>query len=138
MQRSIALVALVAMAGLSLAALGCSGGSSAEGSCRVPVGGVDDSALLAQLTQGALSGISVAGTGKAFGTPDVAILSLGVSTQASTVAEANRQAQEAMDKLLSALRSNGVDEKDIQTHYFGISPQYGAIGSPDAQPQISG
>ena len=53
-------------------------------------------------------------------TPDIAILNLGVTAQASTVAAAQSQAVEAMDKVMSALTSNGVDQKDIQTQYFSI------------------
>ncbi len=65
-------------------------------------------------------GIYVSGTGKVTVTPDLAILSLGVSSQAVTVAEAQAQAQEAMDKIMNALKAAGVAEKDIQTQHFSI------------------
>jgi len=65
-------------------------------------------------------GIWVGGEGKVTVSPDVAILNLGISAQASTVADAQSQAAAAMNKVVSALTSNGVDQKDIQTQYFSI------------------
>ena len=65
-------------------------------------------------------GISVSGQGKVAVTPDIAQLNLGISAQASTVAEAQSQAATAMDKVMSALTSNGVAKKDIQTRVFNI------------------
>lgn len=66
------------------------------------------------------TGIWVSGQGKVTATPDITIVSLGISAQAATVAEAQSQAATAMDKVMSALKSNGVDSKDIQTQYFSI------------------
>ncbi len=65
-------------------------------------------------------GIWVNGEGKVTAVPDVAILSVGVEAQAVSVAEAQSQASEAMDKVVAALKSNGVAEKDIQTTSFNI------------------
>jgi uncharacterized protein YggE len=66
------------------------------------------------------TGIWVSGTGKVTVTPDIATLSLGITAQASTVAEAQSQAAAAMNKVMSALTSNGIDQKDIQTQYYTI------------------
>ena len=65
-------------------------------------------------------GIWVSGEGKVTVTPDIATLRLGIAAQAATVAEAQTQAAEAMDKVMTALTDNGVAEKDIQTQYFSI------------------
>jgi uncharacterized protein YggE len=65
-------------------------------------------------------GIWVNGEGKVSVTPDVAILSVGVEAQATSVAAAQSQSQAAMDKLMTALKSSGIAEKDIQTSYFNI------------------
>jgi uncharacterized protein YggE len=93
---------------------------------------------LTQVGDSGIPGVSATGTGKATGKPDVAVLSLGVMTQAQTVQEANTQAQAAMDNLLNSLRSSGVEVEDIQTQYFNISPLYGNSFAPDRQPQITG
>jgi uncharacterized protein YggE len=65
-------------------------------------------------------GIWVNGQGTVTVTPDIATVNLGVSAKASTVAEAQSQAATAMDKVIAALKSNGVADKDIQTRYFSI------------------
>lgn len=65
-------------------------------------------------------GIWVNGEGKASAVPDVAILKVGVEAQALKVADAQSQAQGAMDKIMAALKSNGIAEKDIQTSSFSI------------------
>jgi hypothetical protein len=67
-------------------------------------------------------GISVTGRGKVTVVPDVAILRVGVEAQAKTVAEARDQAAEAMNKVVEALKANGVAEKDIKTYHFSIYP----------------
>lgn len=65
-------------------------------------------------------GIWVSGQGKVPATPDTAILTLGVSAQATSVAQAQSQAAAAMDQVKNALTGNGVAEKDIQTQNFSI------------------
>jgi uncharacterized protein YggE len=69
---------------------------------------------------GQQEGIWVSGTGKVMAVPDVAILSLGIEAQATSVAEAKDQAAEAMADIMEVLRNEGVAEKDIQTRYFNI------------------
>jgi len=53
-------------------------------------------------------------------TPDIATLQLGIEAQEASVGEAQDKASEAMDKVMTALTSNGVAEKDVQTQYFRI------------------
>ena len=67
-------------------------------------------------------GLWVTGEGRTMATPDVALLSLGIEAEAKTVAQAQRDAAEAMDGVMKALKSNGVAEKDIQTQRFSIYP----------------
>ena len=70
------------------------------------------------------AGIWVNGTGKASAEPDIAVVSLGVEAMEDTAAEARSAAASAMARVISALRRAGVAGKDIQTHYFNISPRY--------------
>jgi len=67
------------------------------------------------------TGIWVSGEGKVMATPDVVLLNLGIESSKPTVAEAQAAAAEAMDKVMQALKDQGVDEEDIQTQYFNIS-----------------
>ena len=73
---------------------------------------------------GANQGISVSGSGSAFGTPDIANLQLGVQTEARTVAAAREAAARSQQALIGSLRANGIDDDDIQTIQFSIEPQY--------------
>ncbi len=68
-------------------------------------------------------GIWVNGRGEVQAIPDIATLNLGVQAQAVTVAEAQAQAQQAMEKVMAALKSLGVADKDIQTTGFNIWQQ---------------
>jgi len=68
------------------------------------------------------TGIWVTGKGEVSVTPDVAILSLGVEAQETTVAEAQRQAASAMTAITTELDNFGIPEKDIQTQHFSITP----------------
>jgi hypothetical protein len=65
-------------------------------------------------------GIWVSGEGKVEVTPNIANLSLGVTVQAATVAQAQSQATTAMSAVMSVLTSNGIAAKDIQTENFSI------------------
>ncbi len=67
-------------------------------------------------------GIWVTGQGKVAAVPDIATLRLGVEAREASVAEAQTQAAEAMERVMDALTDHGVAEKDIQTRYFSISP----------------
>jgi uncharacterized protein YggE len=69
---------------------------------------------------GQQQGIWVNGQGKVMATPDIATLRLGIEAQTTTVAQAQSQAADAMDKVMDSLTGNGISEKDIQTQRFSI------------------
>jgi len=66
-------------------------------------------------------GVWVTGQGKVTVIPDLVTLRLGIVAQEASVAEAQSQAAEAMDKVMTTLTDNSVAKKDIQTQYFSIS-----------------
>jgi uncharacterized protein len=66
-------------------------------------------------------GLWVNGEGKIMAAPDIAMLALGVQTQQSNVADAQRQAADAMSKMVSVIKGKGVADKDIQTQGYNIS-----------------
>ncbi len=69
--------------------------------------------------------ISVSGEGKAFGAPDIASLSLGVTTGRKTTSqEAMTLLTKSMTAVLAAVKSAGVEDKDISTEQFSLSPAY--------------
>jgi uncharacterized protein YggE len=67
--------------------------------------------------------IAVTGEGQAFGAPDVANVSLGVSVTNTDVGAAVSQANDVMNRITSALGSLGIDTKDIQTTYYNVWPE---------------
>ena len=82
-------------------------------------------------TTGAPAGITVEGTGIVVVSPDEATLSLGVQTQASTATAAQSAASAVMNKIIAAVRAEGVAEADLATQWISLQPQvdYGPNGS---------
>ncbi len=104
---------LVAVTVIAVAALsGCSG----EGT----IGLADIPSDIRVNLSSQQEGIWVNGNGKVTAVPDIAILQLGIEAQEISVAQAQSQAALAMDAVMTALKDNGVAEKDIQTRFFNI------------------
>ena len=68
--------------------------------------------------------IQVSGRGTATGTPDIANLALGVSVTDKTVAGAKATADASVQAILTALKDNGVADKDRTTSGFSVYPAY--------------
>ena len=71
----------------------------------------------------------VSGEGKVSVFPDVALVSVGVEAQASTVKAAQDQLNSNINKVSGAIKKLGVDSKDIQTTNYSIRPNYDYSGS---------
>jgi uncharacterized protein YggE len=67
--------------------------------------------------------ITVTGSGSVRTVPDRAELSLGVTTQARTAAEALAENGSAMTKVIAAIKSAGVAAADIQTSSVSLFPR---------------
>ena len=72
------------------------------------------------------------GSGQVFLTPDIAYINIGVRTDGKVASEAVASNNETADKVVQALRGNGIDAKDIRTSNFSIYPQqqYNEQGQP--------
>ena len=68
--------------------------------------------------------ITVSGEGKVYAKPDVAIVSLGVTTQATTVADVTKNNTDKMNAVIDAIKNLKIDEKDIQTTNYSLTPLY--------------
>ncbi len=83
-----------------------------------------DTAALGEITELNLSnqqqGIWVNGQGEVMAEPDIATLRLGIEAEAVSVAVAQADAAEAMERVMEALKDNGIADKDIQTQSFSI------------------
>jgi uncharacterized protein len=82
--------------------------------------------------------ITVAGTGESHGKPDFAQVQLGVVTEAPTAAEALRKNNEAMSQLIVMIRKRGIEDKDLQTVQFNVSPRYKYDKNQQEPPKIAG
>jgi len=91
------------------------------------------------LDQQNVNQITVSGEGKVYAKPDVALISLGVTTQAKTVADVTKNNTDKMNAVIEAVKNLGVDEKDIQTTNYNLTPVYEnyAVPLPMTYPSIS-
>lgn len=71
-----------------------------------------------------LNQLSVSGEGKVYAKPDVALVSLGVTTTGQTTEEVIAKNTEKMNAAIKAVKDMGVEEKDIQTTNYNLSPLY--------------
>ena len=86
------------------------------------VGAFPSSALLQ--VGSSQSGIWVTGQGTLSLEPDLALINIGVETQAATVAQARNEAANAMAAIVAAVKARGLVDRDIQTRSFNIFPRY--------------
>jgi uncharacterized protein YggE len=87
--------------------------------------------------------VSVLGEGKITARPDMALITLGVVSEAKSARDALTANNEAMSKILAALKGEGLEERDLQTSGFFVEPRYsqpppGFDGSQPFEPEIVG
>jgi len=68
--------------------------------------------------------ITMSGKGVVKSAPDKVTVSAGVETQGPSAKDALANNTAAMTKVVDALKSEGIDPKDIQTTDFSVSPRY--------------
>ena len=112
------LVVLLAITALSLFA-GCEAGST-----------------VVNTTPADQSGITVSGHGEVQAPADTATLDVGIQVTAANVGDARDRAARSADAVVSSIKKNGVDDKDIRTIGLSIQPQYQY--SKDNEPRITG
>ena len=79
--------------------------------------------------------LTVSGSGKAYLTPDIAYVNIGVHTQGKDATQAVASNNTQSQKVVDALRQLGIAAKDIQTTNFSIYPQqqYDSQGQPTGE-----
>ncbi len=83
---------------------------------QAPTGGTDSAFAATTLT--------LAAYGEARIAPDMATISLGVETAAPSAAGAMRANAERMARVVAALKSAGIEGRDLQTANLSLTPQY--------------
>jgi uncharacterized protein YggE len=87
-----------------------------------PVASAQESRLTTSTVEGAL--LTVNAEGLVEGRPDMATISLGVTTEGQTAAAALAENARRSQALIQALRRAGVAERDIQTANVSVYPQH--------------
>lgn len=100
-------------------------------------------ALLAAAASVMAGEITIEGRGEVRAAPDMAIINSGVTSQGETAREALDANTAAMNELLAALKSAGIEPRDIQTSGFSVNPNYVYSDARDEQgytlpPRING
>lgn len=111
---------LVAFCSLSLAAAPAAIAQSSASVSIAPLG--PNSALL-----------SLTAEGSSRRTPDIAMFSAGVVSQARTATEALADNSRRMEQVIAALKRAGIANRDIQTSAISLQPRY---SDPDREAQI--
>ncbi|WDI30519.1 SIMPL domain-containing protein [Hyphococcus flavus] len=81
--------------------------------------------------------ITVNGQGRAAAAPDMAVISIGVQSEAKTAAEALRKNSTDMSATITKLKELGVADRDIQTSGLSINPRYN-YDKNRSQPEVIG
>jgi uncharacterized protein YggE len=68
--------------------------------------------------------VRVVGTSEVKVVPDRAVIEIGVEKQNSSATVAKQMADATARRLLASLRANGVDDKDVQTTFLSLQPQF--------------
>jgi len=68
--------------------------------------------------------ITVSDSGVIYVKPDLGLITASVITEAKTVTEAMTENTQRMNEVISNLKEQGVEERDLQTISFNIQPRY--------------
>ncbi len=82
--------------------------------------------------------ITVTGEGRVEAAPDMATVSLGVTTEAETASAAMAENSNAVAAILEQLSGAGIEARDIQTSGLSLGPRYNYRSSGDQPPEITG
>jgi uncharacterized protein YggE len=94
--------------------------------------------LLAAAPAWAEATMTVSGVGEVAAAPDMATISLGVTTEGMEAADAMRRNSEAMTAVLAAVATAGVAERDVQTSALSLSPRWEPPRPNETAPRVSG
>ncbi|QQR89737.1 MAG: SIMPL domain-containing protein [Myxococcales bacterium] len=72
-------------------------------------------------SQGEAYGLSVNGSARLTGKPDVARATIGVQVRATSVDDAERLAKKQMTSIVNAIKAKGVADRDLQTSNYSIN-----------------
>lgn len=92
------------------------------GAAALPSAGLAEPSTITQTIAG--TRLDVNATGEVTRIPDIAVISAGVVSRAATAAGALQDSADRMQRVLTALKRAGVEDRDIQTSNVGLNPEY--------------
>ena len=92
----------------------------------------------AAFAESAPATLSVTGDGATEVVPDLATLSIGVTTLGATAAEALAANSAALSAVLERLRAAGVEDRDLQTSNLSVNPNWTGYEKSSGSPAIDG
>jgi len=82
--------------------------------------------------------ITVTGEGQVAAAPDMAMISVGVTSQAATASAALLETSTATARVLGRLKAAGIEARDLQTQGLSLSPMWQQRNDQINAPKISG
>jgi uncharacterized protein len=82
------------------------------------------------------SRLDISATGEVTRVPDIAIISAGVVSRSATATGALQDAADRMQRVLTALKRAGVEDRDVQTSNISLNPEYRYV--ENQPPQLTG
>ena len=82
--------------------------------------------------------ISVSGMGEVKAKPDIAHITVGVTTANESAKTALSENTKAMQAIFDAMAEMNIGQDDIQTSNFSVNPQYGRYDRGEQPPKITG
>ncbi len=68
--------------------------------------------------------LDVSGSGKVVKAPDQAILYIYAETRGETVVKSQFDNSEIINRVITSLKNNGIDEAEIETYSYSVTPEY--------------
>ncbi|MEM9765443.1 MAG: SIMPL domain-containing protein, partial [Pseudomonadota bacterium] len=93
---------------------------------------------MAQSAEAPMRTITVQGTGESVAVPDMASISLGVTTEGRSAAHALEQNSRAMTTVIEVLGEAGIEPRDIATSSVSLSPVYDQRPNQQGRREIRG
>lgn len=87
--------------------------------------------------QGVVNQLTVTGEGRVDVVPDMATVTLGVTSVADTAAAALAENSAQVAKVIENLKTAGIEARDVQTSGLSLNPNWTNYGT-DSQPRIEG
>lgn len=81
--------------------------------------------------------LTLTGHGEVRAAPDIAIVSIGVTTQAQNAREAAGANNRAMTEAVNSLKAAGIEPRDLQTGTYSLQPLYASDPSRTNAPRIA-